>query len=73
LWAYGQPGFRSYNMRLSIHRAKAVASYFKEHGIAADRILDVKGFGETKPVVPNTSPANMQKNRRVELKFKKEK
>lgn len=71
---YGHTDSRAseaYNMKLSIHRAKAVANFFKDHGINADRILEVKGFGETKPVVPNTSPENMQKNRRVELEFKK--
>lgn len=63
---------KAYNMELSVERANAVANYFKEHGIAANRILGVKGYGETRPAVPNTSPENMQKNRRVELDFEKD-
>ena len=35
--------------------------------IAADR-LTTKGYAETAPLVPNDSPQNMAKNRRVELK-----
>ena len=29
--------------------------------------LTAKGYGGTKPVVPNSSPANMARNRRVEF------
>jgi outer membrane protein OmpA-like peptidoglycan-associated protein len=32
--------------------------------------LKAVGFGETKPLVPNDSPANKQKNRRVEFTVK---
>ena len=34
----------AYNMELSVDRANAVANFFKENGIATDRILEVKGF-----------------------------
>jgi outer membrane protein OmpA-like peptidoglycan-associated protein len=37
-----------------------------EGGINADRI-EIKGFGESKPIVPNDSAANKRRNRRVEL------
>ncbi len=35
-------------------------------GLASDRI-EIKGFGESKPLVPNSSKAGMAKNRRVEF------
>ncbi|HWZ21473.1 MAG TPA: OmpA family protein [Cytophagaceae bacterium] len=54
------------NLKLSDARAKAVADYIEGKGIADDRISS-KGYGQTKPVVPNTTPANKAKNRRVEF------
>lgn len=54
----------AYNMRLSLNRANAVARVAKSVGA---RIADVRGYGERQPAVPNTSAANMAKNRRVEI------
>jgi outer membrane protein OmpA-like peptidoglycan-associated protein len=54
----------AYNMRLSYNRANAVA---KVASSAGANIIDVRGYGERMPKVPNTSAANMQKNRRVEI------
>ncbi len=54
------------NLILSDNRAAAVANYLQGKGIADDRISS-KGYGQTKPVVPNTTPANKSKNRRVEF------
>jgi len=54
----------SYNMRLSMNRANSVAKVGKAAGA---RIIDVRGYGERKPVAPNNSAANMAKNRRVEI------
>jgi OOP family OmpA-OmpF porin len=59
-------GTDEHNMKLSDNRAKAVMDYLANAGIDASR-LSSKGYGESKPAVPNTSPANMAKNRRVEL------
>ncbi len=59
-------GSDSYNQRLSERRAQAVRSFLIESGIDADR-LTAKGYGESRPAVPNTSDANMAKNRRVQL------
>lgn len=53
-----------YNMRLSFNRAKSVARVAS--GVGAN-VIDVRGYGERMPKVPNTSAANMQKNRRVEI------
>ncbi len=56
-----------YNMMLSLARANSVMNYLVKHaGLSPDQIV-VQGFGETKPIVPNTSEENRQKNRRVEI------
>ncbi|MEY8838032.1 OmpA family protein [Cribrihabitans sp. XS_ASV171] len=54
----------AYNMRLSLNRANSVARVGKSVGA---RIVDIRGYGERDPRVPNTSAANMAKNRRVEI------
>ena len=59
-------GAESMNAILSQNRAQAVANYLIEKGIEETR-LEVEGYGETKPVVPNDSPENRATNRRVEL------
>ncbi|WP_319824501.1 OmpA family protein [Thalassovita sp.] len=53
-----------YNMRLSYNRANSVAKVAA--GVGAN-VIDVRGYGERMPKVPNTSAANMQQNRRVEV------
>lgn len=60
-------GEHNNNMKLSQKRAEVVKEYFTQKGISADRIIAV-GFGETKPIAPNDTPAGMTKNRRVEVK-----
>jgi OOP family OmpA-OmpF porin len=57
------------NQVLSEARAQSVKDYLTGHfsGIQADQ-LTVKGYGESKPLVRNTSKLNMAKNRRVEFK-----
>ena len=37
-----------------------------EHGIEGNRLV-AKGYGETKPLVPNLTPIMKQKNRRVQF------
>lgn len=66
-------GTHAYNMALSDNRAAAVKKWLVENGgINAARIT-TKGWGETKPVAPNSKPDGSddpdgrQKNRRVEL------
>ena len=59
-------GDDTHNLELSQARAEAVVAYLVKKGIAADR-LTAKGYGETKPLVPNDSKANKQKNRRVQF------
>jgi outer membrane protein OmpA-like peptidoglycan-associated protein/tetratricopeptide (TPR) repeat protein len=55
------------NQKLSENRAKAVVSYLTAKGIDASRLV-AKGYGETQPVMPNTTPENKAKNRRTEMK-----
>lgn len=64
---YGHTDSRAsvaYNQRLSERRAASVAAVARSKGAVVERQI---GFGETQPIAPNDSPANMQKNRRVEV------
>lgn len=58
-----------YNMKLSQDRAAAAVTYLKSKGIGQDQIMEVKGYGETKPIAPNTTKSGLQQNRRVELQM----
>jgi outer membrane protein OmpA-like peptidoglycan-associated protein len=44
-----------------------VKTYLVTQGIPTERIFSVEGFGRTRPAVPNDTPANREKNRRVEI------
>jgi len=59
-------GKKEYNQKLSERRAEAVKAYLVGKGIASNR-LKTKGFGDTKPIAPNTDESGRMKNRRVEL------
>lgn len=69
-------GGASYNLKLSNERARSVADYLRNHGIDASR-LSSRGYGESRPVAPNTkpdgsdNPEGRAKNRRVELNIVK--
>ena len=54
------------NMTLSQNRADSVRRWLVEHGIDAAR-LEAKGYGQRKPIVPNVTPANRARNRRVQF------
>jgi outer membrane protein OmpA-like peptidoglycan-associated protein len=54
------------NQTLSEKRAAAVKQYLVNNGISENR-LSSAGFGDTRPVAPNTSVANKALNRRVEF------
>ncbi|MFN3853664.1 MAG: OmpA family protein [Phreatobacter sp.] len=55
------------NRDLSERRAAAVVSVLIREGIAAAR-LSAEGLGQTRPLVPNDSPANKARNRRIEFR-----
>jgi len=59
-------GSEPVNQRISLARANAVRAYLISKGVAADRIT-AKGYGSSKPVAPNNTPAGRATNRRVEL------
>ena len=54
------------NMALSLRRAERVKAFLAQFGIAAERI-ETAGWGETRPLFPNTSEENKARNRRVEI------
>jgi outer membrane protein OmpA-like peptidoglycan-associated protein len=60
-------GKPDYNRALSGERAAAVKDWLASHGIAAAR-LNTAGYGDTRPLVPNTNDESRARNRRVELK-----
>ena len=55
------------NLVLSTDRAFEVFGYLQEEGVEPSR-LSFKGYGETKPIVPNDSPENQALNRRTEFR-----
>lgn len=68
-------GSDEYNWRLSAARSKSVVTYLVQKlGIPEDR-LEHRGYGETKPIAPNTypdgsdNPEGRQLNRRTEFKI----
>ena len=60
-------GTDPYNEKLSERRAKAVLDYLVEVGGIEQARLTYKGYGFTRPVAPNDTEENMQKNRRTEI------
>ena len=59
-------GWKS-NWELSSARALAVLHYFVDECSIAPTRLSANGYGEFRPVAPNDTNENMQKNRRVEI------
>jgi outer membrane protein OmpA-like peptidoglycan-associated protein len=59
-------GSAPYNLRLSQSRAQAVVDALGRLGVDTSR-LQAKGYGQEKPLVPNTTDANKARNRRVQI------
>jgi len=59
-------GDAQHNLTLSDKRARAVRTYLLDHNIGPGKV-DTHGWGETKPLVPNTSEADRVRNRRVDF------
>jgi len=70
-------GADAYNQTLSEKRAASVKDWLVENAGIDPARLSTRGWGETKPVAPNTKPdgsddpEGRQKNRRVEILVKK--
>ena len=61
-------GDRNYNEGLSKKRAEMVGNYLTGKGVDPSRIV-LLWHGLTNPIVPNDSPENRARNRRVEIKL----
>ena len=59
-------GSDTYNLQLSEARAESVKRFLIESGNVQAAVVHAVGYGETQPVVPNDTPHNKAKNRRVE-------
>jgi OOP family OmpA-OmpF porin len=62
-------GTKSYNQKLSKERAEAVKNYLTENFDVKPELIQVEAYGESKPLVPNTTEKNRQINRRVEVQL----
>jgi len=60
-------GTKEYNKSLSEKRAKSVAKFLAENGLAANRI-SYRGFGHFNPMAKNETKEGRKLNRRVEFK-----
>jgi outer membrane protein OmpA-like peptidoglycan-associated protein len=59
-------GAADYNQTLSENRANSVRSYLVQRGVESNRLVAV-GYGMSRPVADNASPAGRAQNRRVEV------
>jgi len=60
-------GDQERNLKLSEKRAKSVYKYLvSKFKISKDRV-DLKGYGDSRPIAPNDTEAGRAKNRRVEI------
>ena len=58
-------GDKKANLILSTNRAKSVYDHIIINGKIGAARLTYKGYGDTKPKVPNDTPENKAKNRRT--------
>ncbi len=59
-------GSAEYNQALSKKRAESVRDYLLNLGVAPDQ-LTARGYGESRPLRSNETPAGRERNRRVEI------
>ena len=64
-------GTEQYNLGLSLNRALAVKQYLTANFNISSGNLGIFGYGEAMPLVFNTTAANKQINRRVEIQLEK--
>jgi outer membrane protein OmpA-like peptidoglycan-associated protein len=60
-------GSDAYNEALSQRRAQSVSSFLIHAGVPPTSFVGLRGYGETQPIAPNTTPDGRAQNRRVEL------
>ena len=60
-------GTREYNLALGQRRADSVANYLIANGVNRNR-LNIKSYGEERPLALGSNNSAWSKNRRVELK-----
>ncbi len=65
-----QGGGYDSNRTLSLKRAIAVLDYFVQIKHLSPERFTVGGYGASRPLVPNNTPENRKKNRRVDIIFK---
>lgn len=63
-------GDSTYNARLSLRRAQEVAVHLNQKGISQSR-MQVRGWGASKPLLPNTNSRNRRRNRRVVIHLRR--
>lgn len=61
-------GDESWNRRLSLARAQAVATYIAQNGIQPERLLAI-GLGSSEPVAENDTASGRSLNRRIEFEL----
>lgn len=64
-------GDKKGNMTLSQKRAEAVMAWLVKSGGVPSKNLKAKGFGDSKPIADNKTPAGRNKNRRVDFDISK--
>ncbi len=65
-------GTNNYNLKLSTKRAQSVVNYLIKAGINEERLIAL-GYGEEQPKDTNETEKGRSVNRRVEMKFSKDK
>lgn len=55
------------NLDLSLRRADAVRTELTKRGVPGNR-LETEGFGDTRPLADNATPAGRARNRRIEIR-----
>jgi outer membrane protein OmpA-like peptidoglycan-associated protein len=59
-------GIKDANLTLSQQRADSVRAFLIQSGVDGSRLV-AKGYGQERPIAPNITAANRQKNRRVQF------
>lgn len=60
------------NWELSTARALSIVKFFLRNDYFSADQLQIMGYGEFKPIAPNDTAVNREKNRRVEIKLSKQ-